>query len=104
MPEMSDAMEHEKMNINSYIFQYLDSITSAELQRKIDANDSLVHELRPYAGMVRLAKGFSTVQVDGDNLLLDLYRERRDKAEILLAHRRWYERQIDELQTFVNSL
>ena len=92
------------MNINSYIFQYLDSITAVELSRKIAADESLVSELKPYAGMVRVAKGFGRVEVDGDTLLLDVYSQRRDKGEILLANRQWYERQIAELQAFVNSI
>ena len=94
----------EKMNINYYVGRYLDSIQDSELKRKIDADESLVAEIKGYAGMIRMVKGLGSIEVDGDKLLLDVYAQHRAKGEILLNHRTWYDRQIRELQAYINSL
>lgn len=92
------------MNVNSYIFRYLDSIQKEELQRKVDANESLVTEIKGYAGIIRMIKGAGTIEVDGDELLKDVLYRRSGHGVILFNNREWYNRQIRELQSYINSL
>ena len=92
------------MNINYYVERYLDSIQKEELQRKVDANESLVDELRGYAGMIRMIKRGGSIEVDGDQLLKDVLYRRSGHGVVLFDNREWYDRQIRELQAYINSL
>lgn len=92
------------MSLTDYVLQYLDGLTKEQLQAKVDADESLVAELRRYEWQVRLAKRYTSIDVDGQELMRRILRERPSHGQILYGHRDWYDRQMRELKQYIDSL
>lgn len=92
------------MTVTDYVIQYLDSMTKEQLSEMIRSNRSLVSELKPIEWQVRLAKRFTKIDVDKQELMRRILRERPGHGQILYAHRDWYDQEMDALKTYIDEL
>lgn len=90
--------------ITTYVIQWLDTLSLAELEQKVQVQAHLVEDLRSIQPMVKTAKRFISLEVDADDLLVQVSITRPKHAEILAKYRTWYDLQIAELRNYIESL